>query len=143
MSDHAAGREAVARTRRIVVKVGSSVLTHDGKLRDDAFEQIARQIAELCDDGREVVLVSSGSIAIGSRELGWQIPKESIPEKQAAAAIGQIGLIERYRAQFAQRGRKVGQPLDFTVDFFLADDVGIPEVDGFFQWFGGQVDENV
>jgi len=104
-------REAVAKSRRIVVKVGSSVLADDGDLRDAVFGDIARQIAVLGESGREVVLVSSGSIAIGSRELGWKTPGESIPEKQAAAAIGQIGLIERYREHFGRRNRKVGQIL--------------------------------
>jgi glutamate 5-kinase len=111
MTDAAVTRATVARTRRIVVKVGSSVLTNDGELRDEAFGEISRQIAELFDSGREVVLVSSGSIAIGSRELGWKTPGSSIPEKQAAASIGQIGLIERYKEHFGRRNRMVGQIL--------------------------------
>jgi len=74
VSASAEARESVARARRIVVKVGSSVLTSDGELRGRVFEDVARQIAELCDRGREVVLVSSGAIAIGSRELGWKGP---------------------------------------------------------------------
>jgi glutamate 5-kinase len=94
-----------------VVKVGSAVLSDDGGLRPRAFGEIARQIASLCDAGREVVLVSSGAIAIGSRDLGWDIPSESIPEKQAAAAVGQIGLIELYKKHFARGGRQVGQVL--------------------------------
>jgi len=104
-------RAEVARARRIVVKVGSAVLTKDGELRSRAFGDIARQIAELCDGGREVVLVSSGAIAVGSRDLGWNIPGESIPEKQAAASVGQIGLIELYKKHFARGGRHVGQIL--------------------------------
>jgi glutamate 5-kinase len=107
----AEARESVARARRIVVKVGSSVLTADGELRGHVFEDIARQVAELCDRGREVALVSSGAIAIGSRELGWKVPGRSIPEKQAAAAVGQIGLIELYKQHFRMRGRQVGQIL--------------------------------
>jgi glutamate 5-kinase len=102
---------AVSRARRIVVKVGSAVLTDDGQLRNRAFGDIARQIAVLRDEGREVVLVSSGAIAIGSRDLGWDIPSESIPEKQAAAAVGQIGLVELYKKHFARSGRQVGQIL--------------------------------
>jgi glutamate 5-kinase len=104
-------RAEVSRARRIVVKVGSGVLTEDGELRSRVFGDIARQIAELCDGGREIVLVSSGAIAVGSRDLGWNIWNESIPEKQAAAAIGQIGLIELYKKHFARSGRKVGQIL--------------------------------
>jgi len=104
-------RAEVSRARRIVVKVGSAILTDDGELRGRAFGDIARQIAVLSDAGREVVLVSSGAIAIGSRDLGWNIPSESIPEKQAAAAVGQIGLIELYKKRFARSGRQVGQIL--------------------------------
>jgi glutamate 5-kinase len=93
------------------VKVGSGVLTREGNLRSAVFTHIVRQIAELCEQGREVVLVSSGAIAVGSRKLGWEHPGRSIPEKQAAAAIGQIGLCEIYQRRFARYGRPVGQVL--------------------------------
>jgi len=111
VSGAGASREAARRARRIVVKVGSSILTRDGALRQRTFSEIARQVAALCDAGREVVVVSSGAIAIGSRELGWEVPGRSIPEKQAAAAVGQIGLIEIYRRRFARHGRRVAQIL--------------------------------
>jgi len=84
----------------------------DGRgLADEAFADIARQISELADTGRDVVLVSSGAIAIGNRDLGWDIPGESIPEKQAAAAVGQIGLTGLYKQHFARFGRQVAQIL--------------------------------
>jgi glutamate 5-kinase len=111
MSPGQASREAARRARRIVVKVGSSILTRDGALRPRVFADVARQVAGLCDAGREVVVVSSGAIAIGSRELGWDVPGRSIPEKQAAAAVGQIGLVEIYRRRFARHGRRVAQIL--------------------------------
>jgi glutamate 5-kinase len=111
MTGDSSSRAEVSRARRIVVKVGSGVLSEGGELRSRAFADIARQIAEICDGGREVVLVSSGAIAIGSRDLGWNIPSESIPEKQAAASVGQIGLIELYKKHFARNGRQVGQIL--------------------------------
>ncbi len=104
-------RPAAARARRIVVKVGSSVLTQDGELQSRVLGEIVRQVSELFDVGREVVIVSSGAIAIGARELGWNNGDHSIPEKQAAAAIGQIGLVEHYRRRFARRGRRVAQIL--------------------------------
>ena len=63
-------RQAPRRARRIVVKVGSGYLTDDGQVRSPAFGQIARQVAKLIEDGREVVLVSSGAIAVGSHKLG-------------------------------------------------------------------------
>jgi glutamate 5-kinase len=104
-------RAAVRRAKRIVVKVGSGVLTRDGEIRSRVFGELARQLSTLCDQGREVVLVSSGAIALGSRELGWSHPGRSIPEKQAAAAVGQIGLCETYRRRFARHGRGVAQVL--------------------------------
>jgi glutamate 5-kinase len=104
-------REAAAGARRLVVKVGSSVLTRDGSLRRATFSNVVRQVAELCRAGREVVLVSSGAIAVGARTLGWPHPGRSIPEKQAAAAVGQIGLCEIYQRRFARYGRKVAQVL--------------------------------
>ncbi len=94
-----------------MVKVGSGVLTREGHLRSAVFTRIVRQIADLCEQGREVVLVSSGAIAVGSRKLGWEHPGRSIPEKQAAAAVGQIGLCEIYQRRFARYGRPVGQVL--------------------------------
>jgi glutamate 5-kinase len=104
-------RPAAAEARRIVVKIGSSVLTRDGELQSRVFGDISRQVNELFDAGREVAIVSSGAIAIGGQELGWNDSDRSIPEKQAAAAIGQIGLIEHYRRRFARRGRRVAQIL--------------------------------
>jgi len=104
-------RTAAVDARRIVVKIGSSVLTRDGQLQSRVFGEIARQVCELMDAGREIVIVSSGAIAVGSHELGWTHPGDSIPEKQAAAAVGQIGLIELYRRRFARRGRSVAQIL--------------------------------
>jgi glutamate 5-kinase len=111
VSAEQASREPARRARRIVVKVGSSILTRDGELRPRVFSEVARQAAALCAEGRELVVVSSGAIAIGSRDLGWEVPGRSIPEKQAAAAVGQIGLIEIYRRRFARHGRRVGQIL--------------------------------
>jgi len=104
-------RSAATRARRIVVKVGSSTLTAGGAIRPKAFTNLARQVSALAADGREVVLVSSGAIAVGSHELGWSHPGRSIPEKQAAAAVGQIGLVELYRRRFARFERKVAQVL--------------------------------
>ena len=104
-------REAVLRARRVVVKVGSSLLTRDGALRRAAFGNIASQVEEAATAGREIVLVSSGAIAVGSHTLGWLHPGRSIPEKQAAAAVGQVGLVELYRRRFARHGRNVAQVL--------------------------------
>jgi len=104
-------RAHAAKAKRIVVKIGSSTLTRDGELAPRIFSSITRQVAALVEMGREVVSVSSGAIAIGTRELGWDHPARTIPQMQAAAAVGQIGLIEHYRRRFARRGRKVAQVL--------------------------------
>ena len=107
----AGARRDAARAKRVVVKVGSGVLTQAGEIRTRVFSSISRQITTLCAEGREVVLVSSGAIAVGARELGWSQPGHSIPEKQAAAAVGQIGLGELYKKRFARRGVTVAQVL--------------------------------
>jgi glutamate 5-kinase len=104
-------RKAARRARRIVVKVGSATLSDGGSLNGKLIGSLARQISALCDEGRRVVLVSSGAIAVGSRALGWAHTGRTIPEKQAAASVGQIGLCEIYRRRFAKHGRQVGQVL--------------------------------
>jgi len=114
--ESARNREAARRARRIVVKVGSSILTDAGALRARVFTHLARQVAELMDEGREIVVVSSGAIAIDSRALGWTQPGRSMPEKQAAAALGQIGLVELYQRRFARHGKQVAQILVTRTD---------------------------
>lgn len=108
----AAPERALARkARRLVVKIGSSTLTDASGLRSRVFSELARQVAQLREDGRQVVIVTSGAIAAGSRALGWTQPRRSMPEKQAAAAVGQVGLMELYRRRFARHGLPVGQVL--------------------------------
>jgi glutamate 5-kinase len=104
-------REQQSASKRIVVKVGSSTLTKEGKLRPRKFGELAASISRLMDAGREVVVVSSGAIAVGSHRLGWNGPGRSIPEKQAAAAVGQIGLVELYQRRFAKHDKQVAQVL--------------------------------
>jgi glutamate 5-kinase len=111
VSDVGNAREAAVQARRIVVKVGSSTLTEGGRLHEQAFGEIARQVSQLWERGCRVVLVSSGAIAVGSRELGWDDVGPSIPQRQAAAAVGQIGLVNLYRERFAEHGRGVAQVL--------------------------------
>ena len=111
MKDRRRTHDFARRARRLVVKVGSSVLTDNGALRQRVFGDIARQVSRLRDEGRDVVIVSSGAIAIGSNRLGWNRPGRSIPEMQAAAAVGQIGLIELYQRRFARFDMRVAQVL--------------------------------
>jgi len=104
-------REILKRAQRIVVKVGSSTLTRNGAVRLRKFTDLSNQIATLVEGGRQVVLVSSGAIAVGSHRLSWTKPAKSIPAMQAAAAVGQIGLVELYQRRFARRGIQVAQVL--------------------------------
>lgn len=97
---------------RVVVKVGSHSLTDDlGNLSEEKLAGVADQIMRLRQAGIQVILVSSGAIATGLRELKWRRTAITIPEKQAAAAVGQGILIEKYREYFSPRGVPVAQLL--------------------------------
>ena len=90
---------------RIVVKVGSALVTNDGRgLDESAIERWAAQIAELRRMGREVILVSSGAVAEGVLRLGWEKRPKRVYEKQAAAAVGQMGLVQAYETHFRAYG---------------------------------------
>jgi glutamate 5-kinase len=98
--------------RRIVVKVGSSLVTNQGAGLDlDALGNWARQIAALNASGHEVLLVSSGAIAEGMQRLGWRTRPTSIHELQAAAAVGQMGLVQAYESCFRKHGLHAAQVL--------------------------------
>ena len=85
--------------KRLVVKIGSSLLTSRGESLDQpALSRWAEQVAELRGMGREVVLVSSGAIAAGMQRLGWKKRPHALHQLQAAAAIGQMGLIQAYES---------------------------------------------
>ena len=89
------------KAKRLVVKVGSSLVTNDGQgLDHEALARWAQQIATLRLQGREVVLVSSGAIAEGMQRLGWKRRPHALNELQAAAAVGQMGLIQVYESCF-------------------------------------------
>ena len=105
-------RSALGSVRRIVVKVGTSLLTPPAAGVDvRRFSRLAGEIAELMDRGHEIVLVASGAVGLGVRRLGSNSRPVSIPEKQAAAAIGQIDLCRRFERAFARKNRLVGQLL--------------------------------
>jgi len=97
--------------RRVVVKVGSNVLTRDNGLNLELVRSLSRQICTLIDTGIEVVLVSSGAMAAGLRKLGLARRPDEIPMRQAVAAVGQAGLIMEYEKAFEQYGKKVAQLL--------------------------------
>jgi glutamate 5-kinase len=105
-------RSELTRARRVVVKVGTSLLTTEsGDARTRRFQALASDIAAASDGGRDLVLVTSGAVGLGTRRLGWAARPQAIPDKQAAAAIGQIDLCRRWERAFARHGRAVGQIL--------------------------------
>ncbi len=105
-------QSAVAQAKRLVVKVGSSLVTNEGKGIDvAAVAQWAEQIASLHAQGRQMVLVSSGAIAEGMARLGWPRRPNAMHELQAAAAVGQMGLIQAYEVAFAKHGIRTAQIL--------------------------------
>jgi len=97
--------------RRVVVKVGSNVLTEDRGLNLKAIRSISRQICRLIDGGIEIILVSSGAMASGIRKVGLDKRPDEIPKRQAIAAVGQAGLIMEYEKAFARYHKKVAQIL--------------------------------
>jgi glutamate 5-kinase len=106
--------------RRIVVKVGSSLVTNEGRgLDEGAIGEWSRQLAALVRDGREVVMVSSGAIAEGMKRLGWRTRPHELHELQAAAAVGQMGLAQMYETKLRENGLGSAQVLLTHAD--LAD----------------------
>jgi glutamate 5-kinase len=102
----------VQSAKRIIVKVGSSLVTDDGKGLDHvALASWARQIAHLRQSGREVVLVSSGAVAEGMQRLGWKTRPTAEHELRAAAATGQMGLVQVYENAFSKYGLHTAQIL--------------------------------
>jgi len=106
--------------RRIVVKVGSSLVTNEGRgLDEQAIGEWCRQLSALVRDGREVIMVSSGAIAEGMKRLGWTARPQELHELQAAAAVGQMGLAHMYETKLRENGLRSAQVLLTHAD--LAD----------------------
>ncbi len=105
-------REKLKKTKRWVVKIGSALLTdQDQGLNQTAIDNLARQMSTLVAQDVEVVIVSSGSIAEGAARLGWQERPARVSELQAAAAVGQMGLIQAYETSFQQHQLHTAQIL--------------------------------
>lgn len=105
-------RTRIARSSRLVVKVGSALVTNNGAgLAHEFIADCAQQIAALRAQGREVLLVSSGAIAAGMQRLGWSTRPHAMHDLQAAAAVGQMGLAQAYETTFLQFGLKAAQIL--------------------------------
>ena len=98
--------------QRWVVKIGSALLTNDGQgLALDAIDGWVEQMAALQQAGREILLVSSGAVAAGMMRLGWTQRPHSLHELQAAAAVGQMGLVQAYESRFQKYGLHTAQVL--------------------------------
>jgi len=105
-------RLKVSRARRWVIKIGSSSLTDNGRGLDvAAIQGWAEQMYQLRERGIELVLVSSGSIAVGIERLGWSARPSHVHELQAAAAVGQMGLVQTYEQAFQRFGLQTAQVL--------------------------------
>lgn len=115
-----ASPSAIQTAKRVVVKVGSSLVTNEGSGVDEqAIASWAAQIAQIRNVGKEVILVSSGAIAEGIKRLGWVTRPTHIDELQAAAAVGQMGLVKVYESEFAKHNITTAQILLTHAD--LAD----------------------
>ena len=96
-------RKKVTQTKRWVVKLGSALLTNEGcGLRVDSMNTWVMQIHELRQQGHEIVIVSSGAIAEGITRLGWDNRPHAVHDLQAAAAVGQMGLIKAWGILFSE-----------------------------------------
>ncbi|MEZ5774578.1 MAG: glutamate 5-kinase [Hyphomicrobiaceae bacterium] len=106
-------RKEWARSRRLVVKIGSALLVEraSGRIKGTWLSSLADDVADLVAEGREVILVSSGAIALGRRLLGLQPGALKLEESQAAAAVGQISLAQAYQSLFRERGLNAAQLL--------------------------------
>ena len=114
------GSNVLLNAKRIVVKVGSSLVTNEGRGLDaEAIGQWCEQLAALVKDGREVIMVSSGAIAEGMKRLKWVTRPKAIHELQAAAAVGQMGLVQVYETKLRENGIGSAQVLLTHAD--LAD----------------------
>lgn len=112
MLDAQKQREALKKAKRIVVKVGTSTITYtNGKRNFSQIDRLAKEISDLQNQGKEMILVTSGAVAVGVDRLGLPCKPSTIPGKQAAAAVGQGVLMHTYEKFFADYGQVVAQVL--------------------------------
>lgn len=112
MLNNEASREALKKAKRIVIKVGTSTITYaNGKRNFSQIDRLAREISDLQNQGKEMILVTSGAVAVGVDRMGLHGKPKTIPGKQAAAAVGQGVLMHTYEKFFADYGQIVAQVL--------------------------------
>lgn len=106
-------RETLKEKQRIVIKIGSSSITHEqtGALNLTKLEVLVRELCDLKNMGKDVILVSSGAIAVGRQAVGFSHRPENVAEKQACAAIGQAQLMMTYQKLFSEYGHRAAQIL--------------------------------
>lgn len=112
MLNNEVSREALQKAKRIVIKVGTSTITYaNGKRNFSQIDRLAREISDLQNQGKEMILVTSGAVAVGVDRMGLPGKPKTIPGKQAAAAVGQGVLMHTYEKFFADYGQIVAQVL--------------------------------
>lgn len=112
MLNNEASREALKKAKRIVIKVGTSTITYaNGKRNFSQIDRLAREISDLQNQAKEMILVTSGAVAVGVDRMGLPGKPKTIPGKQAAAAVGQGVLMHTYEKFFADYGQIVAQVL--------------------------------
>ena len=112
MLNNESSREALKKAKRIVIKVGTSTITYaNGKRNFSQIDRLAREISDLQNQGKEMILVTSGAVAVGVDRMGLPGKPKTIPGKQAAAAVGQGVLMHTYEKFFADYGQIVAQVL--------------------------------
>ena len=112
MLNNEASREALKKAKRIVIKVGTSTITYaNGKRNFSQIDRLAREISDLQNQGKEMILVTSGAVAVGVDRMGLPGKPKTIPGKQAAAAVGQGVLMHTYEKFIADYGQIVAQVL--------------------------------
>jgi glutamate 5-kinase len=106
-------RHKLTSAHRWVIKIGSALLTDNGVgLNRDNIAKWVQQIAHLRQQGMEILLVSSGAVAEGMCRLGWQRRPHALHAQQAAAAVGQMGLVQAWESSFSQYGLQTADPVD-------------------------------
>ncbi|HKY07365.1 MAG TPA: glutamate 5-kinase [Candidatus Binatia bacterium] len=104
-------RQILRRVRRVVVKIGSQILSSSEGIEESRLRALVRELAALHDQKKEIVVVSSGAVAAGMTRLGRRERPKTIPEKQALAAVGQIKLMALYERHFSKFDKSVAQVL--------------------------------
>ena len=110
-------QQLMSSVKRVVVKVGSSTLSENSELSSERLDQLVHDLTKLKHRGSEVVLVTSGAIVAGTRQLGFNQRPGTIPELQAAAAVGQIQLMQAYQSRLQQYGQIPAMALLTQEDF--------------------------